>query len=214
MLASCLIVGAFVFIYSWRTIATSLNGTPNISQSVVLDDPASAKWFILHPILAIMGTVVLPIPAVILRQYKGYWSKKIHAFFFVLSVACIVASMYFIYTNKEIKNKPHLSSWHSLGGAFVVLGYIALFIVGIVALDPDMACITNENTIKGKLKWFHKSGGRMLLVVGYWVCFSGWYKFYTGTELILGAVVASVASVLTYMDPIIKRLTPDTGKTN
>jgi len=172
-----------------------------------MDDGTSPKWFILHPLLAIAGTVSIPVPAIILRKYKGYWSKKIHGYFFVLSLVLTGASMYFVYVNKALRRKPHLYSWHALGGALVVVGYLCLFSAGLMALDPDFACIGKTNPLRETLKWVHKSGGRVLLVLGYWVCFSGWYKFYQdGAEMRMGLGVAAAASLLTYIDPLISRV--------
>jgi hypothetical protein len=200
-----ILLGAQIASSSWSMLALYLTKSEDLFASVSLDDPSSSKWFILHPVLAIIGTVCIPVPGVILRKYKGYWSKKIHALFFTVSMLCIIFSMYIVWVNKESRGKPHLSSWHALGGAAYLVAFLALFLVGVMALDPDLACFSKSNSPYSSLKWIHKSGGRLLLVLGYWICFSGWYKFFEGSDLALGAVVASVASILTYIDPLVSR---------
>jgi len=209
VLAATLFAGYHITMTSWSMLALYLTKSPIISESVSLDDPSSSKWFILHPVLAIIGTICLPVPGVILRKYKGYWSKKIHALFFALSMTALAASLYFVWENKVARGKTHLTSWHALGGAAYTAGFLFLFAVGIMSLDPDLACIGKTNASFSSLKWVHKSGGRLLLVFGYWVCFSGWYKYYEGADLLLGALVASAASVLTYLDPLLSRLGTD-----
>jgi len=205
VLAATLLAGFQIAIRSWLTLALHLTKSPYIAASVSLEDPTSSKWFILHPVLAIIGTLCIPVPGVILRKYKGYWSKKIHALLFGVSMMCVFASMYFVWINKESRGKPHLVSWHAMGGALYTIGFLVLLAVGIVALDPDLACMGKSSSYFSLLKWIHKSGGRVLLVVGYWVCFSGWYRFYEGADLLIGALVATAASVLTYIDPIMSR---------
>jgi len=203
VLALTVIMAIQIAVESWSMLAQYLTKSPDLAQSFSFEDQTSSKWFILHPVLAIIGTVCLPVPGVILRKYRGYWSKKIHALFFGLSLFAILGSMYFVWTNKNSRDKPHLSSWHALGGAVYFLGFIALFLVGVVALDPDLAFISKSHSLHRMLKWMHKSGGRMLLVIGYWVCFSGWYKFYEGQDLLKGFAVAAGATVLTYIDPLV-----------
>lgn len=209
-----ILLGAQIALTSWSMLALYLTKSSDIGASVSLDDPSSSKWFILHPVLAIIGTVCIPVPGVILRKYKGYWSKKIHALFFGFSMLCIVASIYFVWANKESRGKPHLSSWHALGGAGYLVGFFALFLVGVVALDPDVACLSKTNSPHSSLKWIHKSGGRLLLVFGYWICFSGWYKFYEGSDMLLGTAVATIASILTYIDPLVSRFSKDLEEDN
>lgn len=213
ILAGSILVGFQIAFSSWSMLALYLTKSPEISSSVSLDDPTSSKWFILHPVLAIIGTLCVPVPGVILRKYKGYWSKKIHALFFTVSSLCVLGSLYFVWINKESRGKPHLASWHALGGTLYTIGFVVLLTVGIVALDPDLACMGKTSSYFILLKWAHKSGGRALLVMGYWVCFSGWYKFYEGSDLVIGALVALAASVLTYIDPLMSRFgEPDEEK--
>ena len=202
VLSSTLLAIVLMTVASTTTLSATLLGKGQSLRDSFRSDTSSSLWFILHPLLAIAGTVSLPVPAVLLRKYKGYWSKKIHAYFFIAGVALTIASLYVIYVNKEAKGKWHIQSYHAIAGAVLVLGYIAFCVIGVLALDPDYACIPSED-LKSTLKWVHKSGGRVLLVAGYWVCFSGWYKFYQGSDLTTGFLVALMASFLTYVDPIV-----------
>ena len=195
----------YVSFQAWGLLAVFLHKSPELLSSFSLSDRTSSHWFILHPLLAILGTVMLPVPAVLLRKYKGYWSKKIHAYVFVVAMLATALSCYVIYAQKEVRGKPHLSSWHAIAGACLGLGYAGIALAGLLALDPDYA-ILHGKRVKATLKWVHKSGGRLLLVGGYLVCFSGWYKFFdAGSELWGGVLVTFTASLLTYLDPLWSR---------
>lgn len=204
VLPAVVVGGCGVFLASWRMLSGSLLKTSVLAESFNnLADRAGPSWFLWHPLFAIMGTVVLPIPAVILRQYKGYWSKKIHALVFSASLACTIASLYFIFTAKDAKAKPHMTTPHAWAGLVVSLGYVASSFSGIFGLDPDLAVLGKGSELKKKAKWWHTNGGRVWVTGGYWVCFSGWYKFYNkGNDMWAGILVASAASLLTFIDTI------------
>jgi hypothetical protein len=197
--------GCGVFIASWRMLSTCLLKTDSLSASIRnLADRAGPSWFMWHPLFAIVGTLLLPVPGVILRKYKGYWSKKIHGYVFATSLLCTFASLYFIFQAKEAKARPHLTTVHAWAGLALSVGYTALAAAGIFGLDPDHAVLQKNTPRERFVKWIHKSGGRVLLVGGYWVCFSGWYKFFNKEgSMYAGALVALTASLLTYIDPIV-----------
>jgi hypothetical protein len=90
----------------------------------------------------------------------------------------------------------------------LIILYAAVAIVGIISLDPDFAFISDK-VRKTILKWMHKSGGRILVVLGVWVCFSGWAKFFHGPAFYGGIIVACIASLLVYVDPLVNLLWPD-----
>jgi hypothetical protein len=199
LLVATLVGSVLVSFVSWRALAYFLTGTSEISGSISLVDKSSSGWFLLHPVLAIIGTVALPVPGVIIRKYKGYWSKKVHALFFFIAISAILSSLYVVYSSKEAKRKAHLQSYHALLGLSLALGYAGMAMIANMALDPDTGFIKHL-LVRPWLKWIHTSGGRLLLVFGYWICLTGWYKFFTGLELFGGAFVALVASILTLID--------------
>ena len=204
LLLITLLLSVLVIVHAWRLLAVSLGHSGDIWSSVSFTDAFSPGWFILHPLLGILGTLVFPVPAVLLRKYKGYWSKKVHAYVFGLSLLLTSVCVYVIYAQREARGKAHFSSWHAIGGAGLGIGYVILSAVGLVALDPDYAFVKR---MKSTLKWIHKSGGRILLVFGYGVCFSGWYKFFSqGPNMWAGILVGATASLLTYIDPLASKL--------
>jgi hypothetical protein len=208
VLLTIVVLGTIVFHNSSKTISKHLVGNDGGISNFAKSDPSSPSWFLAHPILAILATVLLPVPAVILRKYKGYWSKKIHAYVFSISLVSLILSLYIAFVHKDARGKNHLVSLHAKAGALLAVSYLVFAIVGLVALDPDFAVIS-EKPRKNLLKWIHKSGGRVLLVMGYWICFSGWMKFFDGPILWAGVAVAVSASFLTYLDPLVDRMFPE-----
>ncbi len=53
----------------------------------------------------------------------------------MLATALALFAWYVIYTNKEATGKPHLVSYHAQLGALCLAGYVAMSVVGAVALD-------------------------------------------------------------------------------
>ena len=208
LLAAVFLCAAIGTVWSSKLISHHLLGSSDGWSSFSSNDRSNPAWFLAHPILAIVGSVTLPVPAVILRKYKGYWSKKVHAYFFVIAIVALLGSIYIAFTSKSAKGKDHLVSYHARSGALLFAGYILTAVSGVIALDPDFAFISDK-TRKTFLKWLHKSGGRVLVVFGIWVCFSGWVKFFSSTNMYVGLLVAIVSSVLTFIDPITSRLYPE-----
>lgn len=210
VLALTILGGIVLTVFGSRKIAFHLIGNEDAINGFSASDKSSSSWFLAHPILALIGTVTLPVPAVILRKYKGYWSKKIHAYVFLVAVLAILGAVGVVIANKAARNKNHFVTVHGVSGLILAIAYISLTAIGVVSLDPDYACL--QGNAKNILKWIHKSGGRLLLVAGYWICFSGWYKWFQGAELAAAAVVASLATLLTYIDPIASSIHPEKDK--
>lgn len=198
VVAATLVVSILIVYFSGKQLAMFLLGTGDVFGSLDFSDKTSPGWFLAHPLLAILGTVAIPVPGLLVRKFKGYWSKKVHAFLFSVAVSALLASLFIIYGSKEAKNKPHLQSYHGILGAILTLGYVAMAMIGSMALDPDTAFI-REKRIRSWFKWIHMSGGRILLVSGYWICLTGWYKFFPGAESIVGVIVAVFATFLTFL---------------
>lgn len=191
--------------YGWTALSSVLIGHRTIRRSVSLTDFSANEWFILHPLLAVLGTVALPVPGIILRRYKGYWSNKFHAIFLGLSTLAVFLSVYVVFVNRSVRGKSHISSLHSFFGLMLFLGYILFTLVGVFAMDPDWAWLNHSSPLRAQLKAVHKVWGRPLLVMGYLVCLSGWYKFFqhNSEQMQNAVVVVVVAIVLTYIDMII-----------
>ena len=207
IILTLVIIWTIFFCYrGWNELLSVMGVTErDIWESISTLDHSSKAWFIIHPLLAILGTVALPVPAVILRRYKGYWSKKIHAYFFIVATSSVCLSMYVIYVHKNAKGKQHFQTSHSLYGATLLAAYLLFSLVGSVALDPDWSLISNE-TVIDYMKWGHKFAGRIFIAVGFWVCLSGWkYKFEKDEKNMWNAtVVVSLATFLVFMDKAIE----------
>lgn len=208
VLSAVILLGVLLSLYSSRYIADFLGKPTGNAVTFSSTDVSSSAWFLAHPVLGILGAVTLPVPAIILRKYKGYWSKKIHAYLLGASVLALLACCYVVFVHKDARGKHHLVSYHAKAGAALILAYIAFSVVGVIALDPDYAFITDKDR-KAVLKRIHKTWGRVSLVIGYWICFSGWAKFFEGSILYSGAAVVTVASFLTYLDPLVDKFLPE-----
>lgn len=201
LLSIVICFGCLTCYFSSRYVSHHLGDNYDGLMSFSNLDASSSSWFVAHPILGILGAVVLPVPAVILRKYKGYWSKKIHAYVFAASVLSLIACIYIAFVHKDARGKNHFVSLHAKAGSILAIIYVLLSAVGLLALDPDHALMMAKSR-KTLLKTLHKSGGRYLLVAGYWICFSGWLKFFDGTVMYMGIAVATVSSFLTFVDPL------------
>lgn len=71
---------------------------------------------------------------------------------------------YVIYSNKEMKSKSHLTTYHGKIGAAVLLGYIGLGLVGYFALSPEWGALRTYTP----LRTVHKYSGRVLILLS-WV---------------------------------------------
>ena len=56
--------------------------------------------------------------------------------------------MYVIYSNKEMNQKPHLTSYHSLMGITAVAGCIMAMIAGALFLHPDFGMDKGNKTYR------------------------------------------------------------------
>lgn len=202
------LMGFLLTIESSKLLSQYLIGSDQGITAFSPEKRSEPAWFLAHPILSILGSITIPVPAVIIRKYKGYWSKKIHAYMFGASIIALALGTYVVFASKISRGKAHLNSLHSQAAAVLIILYAAVAIVGIISLDPDFAFISDK-VRKTILKWMHKSGGRILVVLGFWVCFSGWAKFFDGPAFYGGIMVACIASLLVYVDPLVNLLWPD-----
>ncbi len=60
---------------------------------------------------------------------------------------------YVIYSNKNMFGKPHLISNHGKLGAFVMILYFGVGIVGGVLLNPSWGLYRTDKTIRAMHKW-------------------------------------------------------------
>lgn len=208
VLSGVILLGLVVSVYSSRYVAEALGKSSGVTVNFSATDMSAPSWFLAHPVLGILGAVTLPVPAIILRKYKGYWSKKIHAYVLGVSLVVLFGCVYVAYAHKDARGKHHLMSYHAKAGASLVSAYLLFSFMGAAALDPDYAFISDKEK-KALFKWVHKTWGRLSLVIGYWICFSGWAKFFEGSTLYAGAGVAAGASFLTYLDPIVGIIMPE-----
>jgi hypothetical protein len=145
------------------------------------------------------------VPGIILRKYKGYWSKRIHSIVFTLAIGLLIAAIWVAYSHKTLKDKPHFRSYHGIGGLILLSLYIGQGLGGLLALDPDLSIAAMKN-MKKLIKKFHKSGGKLVTIFGILVILSGWWKFFPYHPA--GVAAAVTASLLVFLDTLVKTKTP------
>ena len=67
VLGLTIVGGILATVLGSRKVAAHLVGHEDAINGFSAEDKGSSAWFLAHPILAIIGTVAMPVPAVILR---------------------------------------------------------------------------------------------------------------------------------------------------
>ena len=80
-----------------------------------------------------------------------------------------MAGLYCIYKNKEIHNKPHLSSYHAVSGAVLFVLCVGFGLVGSVVLHPDFGVAKTNKQIR----MWHKVGARLTLIFTWFTAILG-----------------------------------------
>jgi hypothetical protein len=101
--------------------------------------------------------------AILFKKVGGYQNTKLHGYLYSASMAIAIFGWYVIYTNKEMKGKPHITTLHAKLGIAALIGYTALAVVGGVFLHPDWGVLRLNQTIR----YAHKMGGRLFTLVAW-----------------------------------------------
>jgi len=79
------------------------------------------------------------------------------------SWACSMFGAYVIYTNKEMYNKPHLTTPHGQFGAGVLLSMLFAPLAATIALSPDYGIAKTSKLVRFAHKW----AGRLIVFAGW-----------------------------------------------
>lgn len=113
--------------------------------------------FSYHPLLMTLGFITLAGNAILIKKIGGYENTKLHGIIFFAANVSAGFGWYYIYRNKELNNRPHLTSLHAKLGVAALLSYISLQLVGLLALHPDFGVLKTNKTVRFAHKWFGKA---------------------------------------------------------
>ena len=130
------------------------------------------RWFSWHPVLMTLACIPVIINATLLKKIGGLVNTRWHGYLFVLTTLLTVGGWYVIYSNKEMNGYPHLTSWHSWTGLFVLASFCGSSVFGLVALFPDWGVLKTNKSVR----WMHKWGARVTIAVSWVTLVSGFIK--------------------------------------
>jgi hypothetical protein len=131
--------------------------------------PGKWIWFSWHPLAMMVTFVLLAINGAMIKKIGGYENTVNHGKIMNAGVAIALFGWYVIYSNKEMNNKPHLTTLHAKIGVVCMLGYLSLGVVGFAALHPDFGALKANKTVRFVHKWL----GRILTAAAWYCCVLG-----------------------------------------
>lgn len=127
-------------------------------------------WFWYHPSSMLCGYSVLMGSATLVKKLGGREATKLHGFLMGTGTASAAFGWYVIHSNKEAMGKPHITTWHGLGGLIVLVGSFLLTVQGVVALHPDWGVLKTKKLVRA----LHKFSGRAIILFSSVVSVLGW----------------------------------------
>lgn len=155
----------------YSVFATSISVFAVVAGVIAGYQPQDAGWrfFSYHPLLMTVGFVGMMGNAVLVKKLGGYKNTKLHGYLTAAGLLMVLCGGYVIYRNKENMGKAHLTSLHSKMGFGAIIGAIGIGIAGATFLHPDFGMAKTNSSIRLGHKW----GGRIILVLAWYVCFTG-----------------------------------------
>jgi hypothetical protein len=92
-----------------------------------------------------------------------------------------MGGLYAIYHNKNLNERPHLTSYHSWAGIGVAASCLGLGLVGSLVLHPDFGMDKTNKTIR----FAHKMGARATLGLAWFAALSGLYQMSPDTTTLI-----------------------------
>ena len=133
------------------------------------------NWFSYHVASMIVSFVSLSTAGVMLRKRLGKQNTILHGQVMALATAVAGFGYYVIFSNKEMLEKPHLTSWHAWCGMAALVAYVSLFVIGLGGLHPDFGVLRTSRFVKISHKYF----GRVGIAAGWTACILGFNKLDT-----------------------------------
>jgi hypothetical protein len=151
------------------------------------------KWFHYHPISMVLGFVVLNILGTLMKKIGGLEATKYHGYLMNFGLFVSLFGFYVIYTNKEILGKSHFTTLHGQCGLITTISYLALGLVGGVALHPEFGALKTNKTIRFAHKW----GGRAVTALAWFTAFTGYQGL--KNDVIMQCAIAGILLSLSYV---------------
>lgn len=155
-------------VLKWPVLAYSV-----LSAGYMLWIKGPSVWFSWHPFSMVIAFILLAINATLIKKLGGAVNTRMHGQLMIASFLIGLFGYYVIYTNKEMKGKPHLTSWHGKLGATVMIGYGLVGLFGGVALHPDWGMFKTNKTFRIT----HKYVARVLIALAWIDCVLGELTF-------------------------------------
>eukprot|EP01062_Namystynia_karyoxenos_P000579 TRINITY_DN10209_c0_g1_i1.p3 TRINITY_DN10209_c0_g1~~TRINITY_DN10209_c0_g1_i1.p3 ORF type:complete len:222 (+),score=80.79 TRINITY_DN10209_c0_g1_i1:74-667(+) len=150
------------------------------------------NYFHWHPLFMMLAFVALAGNAALLKKIPGKWYAQVHGYMMCTAFVAALLGWYFIYNNKEMRGKQHLTTYHALFGVGVLGGYAAMSVLGYVLLDPNTG-LTKQNAT---VRFLHKMTGRVLTITAWATCWYGFVKVQRGENEVLVWAFGAVLIVL------------------
>lgn len=117
----------------------------------------------------IVGFVLLPGLAFLIKKAGGYTNTKNHGYLMALSTLKVCFGFYVIYSNKEAANKEHFTTTHGQLGLLVTLVYIGMALFSFPSLNVDWGVFKTNKTVRFAHKWT----GRVATAASWYCCILG-----------------------------------------
>jgi len=131
--------------------------------------PGKLIWFSYHPFFMILSFIAIVSNALLIKKIGGYDNTKLHGYMMTSALFMALFALYVIYSNKILLGKPHFTSIHGKLGVTVIIGYLALGLVGAIALHPDWGVLRTNKTVRAVHKWL----GRLFTSAAWFSCVLG-----------------------------------------
>jgi hypothetical protein len=97
---------------------------------------APFRWFSWHPLFMTLAWVALALAAIVAKRQGGRANTLFHAYCMAGAALLTLSGYYVIHTHKNAMGKPHLTTYHSWTGIFVI-GVSAVATVASSALTAS-----------------------------------------------------------------------------
>lgn len=137
----------------------------------------------------------MPGIAAVTKKLGGYANTKLHAVMSFASTLLSLSGIYVIYKNKEMAEKYHLTSNHTMMGAGVMVSCIGLGMVGSIVLHPDFGIDKTNQTIRAAHKW----GARITLMLAWVTAFLGLFQMIEQEGMKLAAYAFPLVALVPFV---------------
>mmetsp|Transcript_16076 Transcript_16076/g.26245 ORF Transcript_16076/g.26245 Transcript_16076/m.26245 type:complete len:193 (+) Transcript_16076:138-716(+) len=134
----------------------------------------SWSWFSWHPLCMMLALFPCVINAVMVKKIGGLENTRVHGTLMTLASGLMLFGFYVIHSNKELMGKEHYTTYHGKLGVFLVICFFSGGIVGFATLSPDYGKMKTDKNVR----LFHKYWNRLLILLGWLACVSGFTTVY------------------------------------